>query len=1468
MKRRGMVWSLVLLFGAALLLGINSTLHANGGDTIRYDFRDAAFSGREGTSPWNTRPSQPGWSLEGVPTNRPVLGLQNYGVSIGSTAVGDHRTFHFDVPEDGYYSIEFGALTYSAGGIGELFVDGDSIGTYNFYSPQSQSVTRPMRIKHLQAGTHTLVLQVVGKDPIAPAPPAPGYRMTASHFTLKGPDAPPELATITLSVDQPELHVGTPAKLGIEAKTAEGLGVDLSQAAIQYSSSDESIASVNGEGEFVPERTGEVIMQAKITLGGIEYTRTMTIYVVEAKLARIEADLLRTELFIGDRLLLKASGTLANGRSADLSVASVTYGSSHPEVAAVNPQGVVSALSVGEADISVTATLDGVTQTTVLSVSTQDVTNVKTRSTVYTPEKVAAARANVNLYDWAQNERNRSVSRADGYLQLGYEYLWSAITPQSVPRSFTTNRTAGSPITGEELNSFGAYPWIADPFARPWKLQDPTSGYVFPTNDYWAYYTSGLNENGIFEPELADRSLLVNELYPEKGPGWGVDDGTGWVDENGNRFLFVAYYNHWHNWGREYGGVRRVIVNVLTDFRDAFLYTGDARYARAGIIMLDRIADVYPAMQLDDYKEEDGYFNASGGTGRGKIMGSIWESILVDHFLTAYDAFYPAMDDAEAIAFLSGKSDQYHLGVLKKSAAGIRRNIEDGIVRQVYPAVKNVQIRGNTGMHQANLALAAVVLDHIPETKEILDFNFQAGSFYSSSKMITGGDVLGSLVNNFDRDGGGYHSAAGYNGLIYDAYIAIADILAGYDLYPSADLYQNVKLKKMFDSFWPLLLSDRYVPHIGDSGSTGNKTSLLRLERKIKAFEMFGDPIYAQLAYFLNGNRIDGIHGGIFDQDPDRIAEDIEQVIAEHGTLNLQGTNLTGYGFAALRDGEADSAGSTQRDLWMFYGMQQAHSHADTLNIGMHGFGLDLLPEIGYPETGSSGPQETEWVKNTVSHNTVVVDQSRQLFAAAQPRHFDHNETVKLIDVEASAVYPQTDMYRRTTALIRVDDVNSYAVDFFRIKGGQDHHFSFHAAEGAVTTEGLTLTEQAAGTYAGEDVEYRVEPVGYTGSGFHFLKNVARDEQPADLFSVDWQVKDTWNMYGNGAHADTNVHLRLTMLGETDEVALTDGIPSQNRPGNPESLRYLLAHRSGNNLNSLFTSVIEPYRGQRFIASIQPAAVKVGGEVVTEDVRAVKVTLASGRVDYIISALNRDILYKIDDKFQFQGSFGVYSEKNGEQIVGYVNDGSRIGDVTLPQAAVSGTVLDFTKGLSMDNEMTVVLGHVYGSLNDLVGRYIYIENDGLDNAVYKIKEVRTNGAQQVVLSTGDVTYVREWKDKFDFDKGFNYDFAEGASFTIPLSIEYVASGADEPDSDPISAMRGLIDSYEAADEIVPALGAQLRYRLDILALLFDQREEGTAAAYMQDFVSYIRDPSVLTQQLISSAAAEALHEAANRWLSS
>jgi uncharacterized protein YjdB len=1326
------------------------------------------------------------------------------------------------------------------------------------------------------------------------------------------------LGHVSLTSDKLQISVGSSATLKVSGTLDDGTPVDLKDAEIVYRSLNESVATVDESGVVTARAKGKAAIHADVTLGGVTRSAELELQIVNSALQQLTARLYRTALFLGDAFPLELTGSLSTGEPADLSAAECTYESSDTQVATVDSGGIVHAVGTGTARITASCSLDGSAMSAGVEITSRMVSSSKTRSTYYTPAKIAAARDNIAKYEWAKNIRDNAVANADKFLALGYDYLWNMVTPQSLPRSYGVNQQLGSPITGLEINKYGNYPWVADPVNNPWKLTDPSSGYQFPTNDFGAYYQSGLDDHGIFRPELADRSLLVNTLYPDKGLDWGVDDGFGWVDENGRRWTFIAYYNHWAVW---HGGL---IAQAVSALRDAFIYTGDVKYARAGTILLDRIADVYPDMDISAY-DSSVYLNSHGGTGQGKVVGSIWETGLVNNFISAYDAFFPVMDDPEISGFLSAKSDAYHLGVLKKSGTGIRRNIEDGIIRQVYPAVRKAQIRGNTGMHQSTLALAAVVLDTLPETKEWLDFDFQAGGLEKNPYRVTGGNILASLVDDVDRDGFGFEAAPGYNKLWLGQFEQIADILDGYDLYPAADLYQNVKFRKMFSAFYPLMLSDHYFPQIGDTGNTGGPLNLLDLNPCIKAFEKFGDPIFAQLVYFLNGNRTDGIHGDIFTPDPEGIAEKIAGVIERQGPLNLKSSNLTGYGFTALRDGvntkrfsglglnfgklkvtdatadyqlyansgtlqfNAESANqritfefavpktdqyeidlkpfkaqsygiydilidggkvarfdffgssgasasletianlplaagthtitftgagkrdtatnykmgviqlqlydkaaqevknnpanvNTQRDLWMYYGNNGHHGHRDTLNIGMHAFNLDLLPDLGYPEFADTvHPRRYEWENNTVSHNTVIVDETKQQFQeAALPRHYDDSSMVKLIDVEAPKVYPQTELYKRTTALIKVDDANSYAVDFFRVKGGHDHHFSFHSAEGAVTTEGLHLTAQPSGTYAGPDVPYGQRPEddsvagpNYQGAGFHYLKNVEKDTNPPAQFSVDWNVKDTWDMYGNGPHAATDVHLRLTMLGQTDDVALADGVPPTNKPGNPSALRYLIAHRSGDNLDSTFTSVIEPYRSDRFIEAIGPAPVTAGGQPADADVKAVKVVLKNGRTDYIISALHSDITYIVDGKFQFQGFFGVYSEKDGHQVGGYLNDGMEIGAVSAVRPAITGTVADFTKELSNDNQMTVQLNENAGNLDQLAGSYLYIDNDGTQNGSYRIEGAARRSGNLAALDLGDVTLIRSWSDANDFSKGFVYNIAEGAAFRIPLAEEIV-----------------------------------------------------------------------------------------------
>jgi len=996
-------------------------------------------------------------------------------------------------------------------------------------------------------------------------------------------------------------------------------------------------------------------------------------------------------------------------------------------------------------------------------------------------------RQNADKYEWARNMRDEAVREADRYLSLGLERLWRIVPPQSLPRSYGVNQRLGSPVTGKAIDAFGNYPYTADVIREPWKIKDPSSGYVFPTNDFAAYYESGLDERGTFDPKRADRRLLVNTLYPDKGPDWGVDDGFGWRDENGNPYTFVAYYVHWFLWCTGTG----FIPNALKALRNAYLFTGDVSYARAGIVLLDRVADVYPDLDVGVY-DKTVFLNSHGGRGPGKAIGSIWEPSLVKELLQAYDAFFPAMDDAEAIRFLSEKSERYGLGP-KNSASALRSNVENGIVRQIYPSVQSSQIFGNTGFHQSALAMAAVVLDHPPETKEWLLFNERSGGLLRDPYRVTGGNLLAALVNDVDRDGHGNEAAPSYNSGWLSSIKQVADLLREYPDNPASDLYDHPKFRRMFYALLPLICIDRYFPTIGDAGKTGDPgLDYLSPNLMVDAFKIYGDPVFAQAAYLLNGNLVEGIHGGLYDPDPEKIARDIEAVIRQYGPLRLPSGQWTGYGFNALRDdaGRADpgrengSDRRAQRDVWMYYGRNIGHGHRDALNIGIHAFGRDLAPDLGYPEYADHvDMHRAQWVINTVSHNTVVVNDRKQSPQwVGRPLHFDDAGRVQVMDVEAPNAYPEARMYRRTTAMIRIDAERSYIVDWFRVAGGNEHVYSFHGAEGKTVTENLLLVPQPTGTYAGPDVPFGVRPEGdsvaghqYEGPGYHWLRRVERDRSPRERFSVEWDSVDTWNVAEDGEPA----RLKLTMLGRYDEAALADGVPPRNKPGNPASLRYLLVRRSGRDLASVFTSVIEPYGRHPAIRDIRLADVTMmeGGRPLDGNditIRAVRIELQDGRTDYVICSLDGDRTFLIDGRLAFRGFFGYYSERNGAELSAYLHDGSLIGPVDSVPPLVSidritGAVADFTMELSPSNRIVARLNADGTPPDQLAGRYVYVADDGVRNAVYRIEAATRIGDGLYELDIGGTTLIRSFADNSDFAKGYIYDISEGASLYIPLS---------------------------------------------------------------------------------------------------
>jgi hypothetical protein len=302
----------------------------------------------------------------------------------------------------------------------------------------------------------------------------------------------------------------------------------------------------------------------------------------------------------------------------------------------------------------------------------------------------------------------------------------------------------------------------------------------------------------------------------------------------------------------------------------------------------------------------------------------------------------------------------------------------------------------------------------------------------------------------------------------------------------------------------------------------------------------------------------------------------------------------------------------------------------------------------------------------------------------------------------------------------------------------------------------------------------------------------------------------------------------------------------------------VIAHRNGSNLDSLFTSILEPYKTTRYIQSISPAQLKVNGNLVSgTEAAAVKVQLTNGRIDYIVNALNPEIEYTIDDHLTFKGFFGVVSEQAGEPEFAYMHGGTMLqaDDEILLQSDegyLVGEVVDFTRSLSFENNIEVEVTGNTGAQELQPGAYIFIQNDGARNAVYELKQVQTVTGSTYAISIGDKTLIRQYTNDADPSAGFIYDVAAGDSFRIPLTSTWVSPNVL------LNQMKELVLHETSLGHISSTFEDQLTYRLMIINILAAQGNTQTAIAYIEDLITYIHDPSVLIQGLITLTAADQL----------
>jgi hypothetical protein len=964
----------------------------------------------------------------------------------------------------------------------------------------------------------------------------------------------------------------------------------------------------------------------------------------------------------------------------------------------------------------------------------------------YTAEKIANLRSNCVKYDWARKQQGKFIAQAKYWLAKDDAELWAMVPGQDLPRCIdvTFDRLTSGPKflgclkCGHEISKYGNYPYQPDFEQKPWKLTCPSCKAVFPTNDFGKYFKSAIDEHGLFNPAKGDRSLLFNQAHPDpKDPlhQYGVDDGFGYINENGRSFRFIGYYT-WKYWDH--------IKEGLSALANAFLYTGDQRYAHKAAILLDRIADVYPSMDWEPYAKM-GWYHSDGGTNKGKIEGCIWETIDVQSFADAYDKILSGtVDDPLLYSFLERQSHKYKTAEPKGTRELFVKNVDDGILRTAFKAVLSKQISGNQGMHQLTVAKCAVALNTMPETTQWLDWVFSHN----------GGNIPGLMIRNFDRDGTSDEGAPDYAFMWGDLVAKLGSLLSDYKGYTKHNIFQEFpQFSATFMTAYRMAVLGIAIPNIGDSGATGT-VSKGRVDPNFiaKGYLHTRDREMAMAAYRANGNSVKGLGIDIFSNDPEMLSKEINNIVAQNRVSDKAGVLMSGFGMASLEIGK----GKSGIGLVSNFGRTIKHAHPDLLNFDLLAFGNWLAPDHGYPEYATKWPSNNEWTGSTLSHNLVFVDGLPQkevwgghTIMFKQLKHFG------AFELDGKAAYPGLKDYSRTMLLIGgASDSNAYVVDLFRVMGGNDHVYSFHGPPGTITSKGLKLEDQQNGTYAGPQISKGTIAKGFP-VGYSHLYNVRKDANPQEQFMLDWQVEDG---YRNAKAAD-DIHLRLYSLSQSMDVALADGDPPQNKSGNPKKLGYVLMHRRAENLNSNFVSIIEPYQKKPFIKAVQRLDDGTGMHA------AIQVTHVDGQIDYILYNPDAEKPMHLPNGITMQGTLGYIKQRKGKAIEGILVNGTSLSYANMnlrSGGALTGKVMKMNKELKGGGWLLVDAAlPTDGSLN---GEQLIIATNGNRDACYSIVDVKREGNFSKVYC-GPINFIRDYKGE-GYEGGYVYDFEEGAMFKI------------------------------------------------------------------------------------------------------
>lgn len=1015
------------------------------------------------------------------------------------------------------------------------------------------------------------------------------------------------------------------------------------------------------------------------------------------------------------------------------------------------------------------------------------------QNTSFIDDYIQQAKNEKHGYAWLTDFKIRVLEGCRYWMEKNPDYLWYSVPSQNVPRSLWVNRLAGSPVSGTEINKNGGYyQWLYDPAANPWKLKDVVTGDLFPKNDFFAYYVSGFDEKGGFDPSRADKTLLYNtEAKDWRDPKFlfGTDDGTGFSFK-GQKYNFIGFYNMHAVWGGPVGFPDRPYAITVGPQYLAYAYqfTGDIRFARAALILIDRIADVYPKLDMGYWVKTGGGYHQFGYV-IGKDQDFIWSAITVSRLARAYAMVRNALDtDIETIKFLSEKASKYKLLNKKNSPQAVKEHIDLEFIKEAFSAITNRVIHGNMGHCEE----AAFFLDQAASDAKLSDeinawlFSPDPVGYPSPAplgKPRDGGGIAELIINEITTDGFSREGGAGYTSILPKAMMKIYDILG-----ENAPVMNDPRFKEVFQILRQKLINfyrnsvhhtciDQFIPWFGDGGnfaSPGSHPGAAPGDL-LQAFLVFNDPVIGKMYLMRNGITDEASLKTLFRsnqfissrQDPGRMT-DISTVtnlesrfraLLREAPFAYTTAVMPNRGYIFLKTG----AHTAKRALVMNFGANNGHNDAGTLGLDLFAFGLSITPYFGYPNIPETVIRQ-EWWANTLSKWTVAfADRNAQHVKLFKPLLISESPLASVMSVDGKNAYPDLKRYDRTSALINAGNEQFYIVDFFRVDGAQEAMYCFHSSVGSVTPEGLRMRPQSSGTLAGENVPY--QKPGHNG-----LSHVYDIERASckDNAALLWQLKDIRNTSPFG---DT-VRTRFRIFHPEFETAIGKGKTVSTQKDPPDFNYYAFAISKMR--SPLFTAVVECFEdGKNPVKSVKELR-RISG---SKYAGALEIMLTDGSKDIIMCTGSKDDTAVFEGGYEITGHFALIRIGSGGKFSLHA---SGVSEVTFSgrteKFRLSGTskVSDFDTHLS--DEVTVKLTQpLVIPQNVLQPLYAHFSpvSSALVNGWYALAPHSAGSVQE--LNLGDAILASGIEKQEKGKTTLSYAFKKDAG--VELIYSYYTTGA-------------------------------------------------------------------------------------------